>query len=89
MNNLLNFEDFLIECDGGGGGVGFATPNGNGAGNIQAPTVGTTPGSVNQAGSGNPGSGDLPTYDFKRNFNINKEKKKKRKVRYYTKKQGI
>jgi hypothetical protein len=83
MNNLLYFEDFLNECEGGG--VGFVTPNGNGAGNIQSPTVGTTPGSVNQVGCGNIGSGDLPAYNFKKKLNINK----KRKIRYYSKKQGL
>ena len=87
MNNLLNFVDFLNECDGGG--VGFVTPNGNGAGNIQTPTIGSTPGSVNQVGCGNIGSGDLPAYDFKRILSINKKKKKKSKIRYYSKKQGL
>jgi hypothetical protein len=39
--------------------VAYSTLNGNGMGNILAPTVGTIPGSVWQAGAGNIGSGDV------------------------------
>lgn len=39
--------------------VGYATLNGNGMGNVLAPTVGTIPGSTWQAGNGTIGSGDV------------------------------
>jgi len=39
--------------------VAYSTLNGNGMGNILAPTVGTIPGSVWQAGAGSIGSGDV------------------------------
>lgn len=93
MKNILTFLEYIKENDGGGG-VGFATPNGNGMGNIVAPTVGTTPGSTWQSGSGQIGSGDVAAYDMGKKFGlfINKEKKskkakkvKKQKPRYYTK----
>ena len=86
MEKIFTFIEFLNEDDGGGG-VGFATLNGNGMGNIVAPTVGVTPGSVNQSGSGSKGSGDISAYDTGKKFGltINKDKKKKKKVKYFTK----
>lgn len=83
-NSLFTFYQFLGESDGGGG-VGFATPNGNGMGNITAPTVGATPGSVWQSGSGQMGSGDVlknSSYDDKKfGLKIDKEKKEKKHKR--------
>lgn len=77
MKKIITFTEYLNENDGGGG-VAFATPNSNGAGNIVAPTVGTTPGSVNQAGSGEKGSGDVASYDYGKKFlYLNKDQKKK------------
>lgn len=85
MKNLKKFEQYIIECDGGGG-VAFATPNSNGMGNVVAPTVGTTPGSVWGNGSGTIGSGDIPYYLGKpstiKSFNDFKIKsRKKRKIK--------
>lgn len=93
MKRVITFTEYLNESDGGGG-VAFATANGNGMGNIVAPTVGSVPGSVSQNGSGTIGSGDAAAYDYGKNFNlgINKEKKNKKgkknkneKPRYFTK----
>jgi len=79
MNNLKTFEQFINENDDGGG-VAFATPNANGMGNVVAPTVGTTPGSVWQSGSGTIGSGDMPAYDMGDRFDfLNNMKKRNRK----------
>jgi len=96
MNNLKTYEQFVNEdAPGavGGGGVAFATLNANGMGNVLGSTVGTTPGSFNQSGSGQIGSGDVSAYDMGKKFGlvVNKEKKtkknknKKRKPRYFTK----
>lgn len=86
MEKIITFTEFLNEDDGGGG-VAMATLNGNGMGNIVAPTVGSTPGSVNQSGSGSKGSGDISAYDTGKKFGltINKDKKKKKKIKYFTK----
>jgi hypothetical protein len=95
MKNLLTFNEYIKENDGGGG-VAFATPNANGMGNVVAPTVGSTPGSVWQSGSGQIGSGDRAAYDMGKKFGLtvdkenkpNKKSKRKRQkntVRYFTK----
>jgi hypothetical protein len=64
----------------GGGGVAFATLNGNGMGNIVTPQVGTQPGSLWQNGSGTKGSGDRAAYDTSKNkFDFVKKDKKKGK----------
>lgn len=63
--------------DGGGGGTAFATLGQNGMGNIVAPQVGTTTGSLWQAGSGTIGSGDRAAYDLKTKFDFKKKDKKK------------
>lgn len=78
MKRVITFTEYLNENDGGGG-VGFATPNGNGMGNVVAPTVGSTPGSVWQSGSGQIGSGDLPAYDYGKKFGLAVEKDRKTK----------
>lgn len=83
----MTFTEYLKENDGGG--VAFSTPNSNGMGNVVAPTVGSVPGSVNQNGSGNIGSGDIPAYDrSNNNFKISKKtkKKKRKKTKFFTKK---
>lgn len=94
MERIITFTEYLNEDIGSaGGGVGYAGLSGNGAGPISAPTVGAVPGSVNQAGSGSKGSGDVASYNYGKNFNlrINKDKKikkgkknKKEKPRYST-----
>jgi len=83
--SIKKYEDFLIEGEGGGGGVAYAT-NGNtaGMGNVTAPQPSSVPGDV--AGSTR-GSGDLPAYDFGKSFDHNDDenprlprgKKKKKK----------
>lgn len=82
MERIIKFTEFLNEDDGGGG-VGFATPAGNGMGNVVAPTVGSTPGSVWGSGSGTIGSGDRAAYDNGKSFKP--LKKKKRKLKNYKK----
>lgn len=81
MKNVLTFIEYIKENDGGGG-VAFATPNGNGMGNVVAPTVGSTPGSVWQSGSGQIGSGDsaATATQMGKKFGqfINKDKKSKK-----------
>jgi hypothetical protein len=95
MRNLLTFDEYIKENDGGGG-VAFATPNASGMGNVVAPTVGTTPGSVWQSGSGQIGSGDVSAYNTEKKFGLTvdkeikprkskRRKKQKETVRYYTK----
>ena len=79
---ILKFSEYIKEDDGGGG-VAFATPNANGSGNIVAPTIGTTPGSVWQSGSGIIGSGDRVSYDTGKKFEPFTRKKK---VKYSLKK---
>ena len=76
------YELFKYNENDGGGGVGFATLAGNGMGNVVAPTVGSSPGSVWGQGSGTIGSGDragnLGTY-FKPYLKKTKKKKRKSK----------
>ncbi len=77
MKRVITFTEYLNESDGGGG-VAFATANGNGMGNIVAPTVGSVPGSVSQNGSGTVGSGDKVAYDYNMGYKyMNKKNKKK------------
>jgi len=78
MAIIKSYDQFIKENDGGGG-VAFATPAGNGMGNVIAPTVVSTPGSVWQSGSGTIGSGDLPAYDMGKSFQTIGKKKIKRK----------
>lgn len=86
LEKVLTFEEYLFECEcGGGGGVAFATPNGNGMGNVVAPTVGSTPGSVWQSGSGTIGSGDSVARNTDKPKLSNKKSKKSRRKKYYTK----
>lgn len=87
LEKVLTFDEYLFECEcGGGGGVAFATPNSNGMGNVVAPTVGSTPGSVWQSGSGTIGSGDrVATNSDKPRFSNRRKSKKSRKTKYYTK----
>jgi len=79
MNNLLSYLEYIRENDGGG--VAFATPNGNGMGNVVSPTVGSTPGSVWQSGSGQIGSGDIASMGKKIGSFTNKQKKSKKNKR--------
>lgn len=86
LEKVLTFKDFLLECECGGGGVAFATPNANGMGNIVAPTVGSTPGSVWQSGSGTIGSGDVAATNTRGSrFTTRKKSKKSKKVKFYSK----
>jgi len=80
MKRIIKFTEFLNEEIDGNGGVAFATGNANGMGNVLAPTVGSSPGSVSQAGSGQIGSGDSAAYDMGKKFGqyINKDKKEKK-----------
>lgn len=97
MKNLLTFNEYINEqaapgsVGAGGGGVGYATLNSNGMGNIVAPTVGSTPGSVWGAGSGNIGSGDVSNNSFynDKKFGLKIDKNKKRKDKKYKKKKII
>lgn len=81
MKNLKKFDQYIVECDGGG--VAFSTPNGNGMGNVVSPTVGSVPGSVWGNGSGTIGSGDIPNYLGKpftiKTFDQFKKRKKRKK----------
>ena len=94
MRNLLTFNEYIKEQSTGG--VAFATPNSSGMGNVVAPTVGSTPGSTWQSGSGQIGSGDISAYDTGKKFGLTVDKEKKVKkfskkrrqkntVRYFTK----
>jgi len=87
LYKVLTFDEYIFENDGGGGGgVAFATPNSNGMGNVVAPTVGSTPGSVWGAGSGTIGSGDRASTNWEKpQINRKRKTKKSKKVKYYTK----
>jgi len=86
LEKVLTYAEYIKECECGGGGVAFATPNSNGMGNVVAPTVGTTPGSVWQSGSGTIGSGDrVATNSGGTKFNSRKKSKKSRRTKFYTK----
>jgi len=74
----LSFSEYVKEQDGGGG-VAFATANAGGMGNVVAPTVGSTPGSVWGSGSGAIGSGDAPSYDYGNKFGLTIDNKKDKK----------
>lgn len=86
MKKVITFKEYLLLEQDGGGGVAFATANGNGMGNIVAPTVGSTPGSVWGSGSGNIGSGDASAYDYGKKFGLTANKEKKQKKNKRTKK---
>jgi len=76
---IKKFEDYKLFEDGEGGGTGVAySSNGNsgGMGAIVAPIASSIPGDV--AGSTR-GSGDLPSYDTGKKFEIPGRKNKKRK----------
>jgi hypothetical protein len=81
--DLFSFSEYIKEEQDAGGGIAFATGNANGMGNVVAPTVGSTPGSVWGSGSGTIGSGDAPAYDYGNRFGltINNKKDKKGKKR--------
>lgn len=79
---IKRFNEYFLNEDDGGGGVGFATLNGNGMGNIVSPTVGSVPGSVNQNGSGTIGSGDSAnSFGTYMNPYYNSKKRKKKKIK--------
>lgn len=92
MEKIEKYSEYKLNEDGeggnafsgggdAGGGVAFATLNGNGMGDIVTPQVGTQPGSLWQNGSGTKGSGDRAAYDTsKKKFDfVRKDKKKGKK----------
>lgn len=87
MKRIITFTEYLFESDGGGG-VAFATANGNGAGNVVAPGVGSSPGSVWGQGSGTIGSGDVPAYDYGKKFGLSVDKEEKKKGKKKAKKKN-
>jgi hypothetical protein len=91
MEKILKYNEYKLNEDGegggaafsgggdAGGGVAFATLNGNGMGNIVTAQVGTQTGSVWQNGSGTKGSGDSAAYNTsKSKFDFIKKKKGKK-----------
>jgi hypothetical protein len=86
MKKVITFSEYLILEQDGGGGVGFATPNAGGMGNVVAPTVGSVPGSTWGNGSGMKGSGDSSAYDTGKKFGMKVQKEKKQKKVKKTKK---
>jgi len=81
MKNILTFNDYIKESDGGGTAVATLSNTG-GMGNVVAPQPSSTPGDV--AGS-TKGSGDVAAYDTGKSFDtiISKKKKKKKKKNGY------
>ena len=83
--NFKKYSEFLNEdgeggavSSGGGSGVAFVSNSQNGMGNIVTPQVGTTTGSLWQAGSGTIGSGDKAAYDQGDHFGWKGDKFKKK-----------
>lgn len=100
MKNIVRFDNFKLNEDGGGDGGAAAGsgdaagggipggsssyPSGSGMGPITAPQPGAFPGET-----GTKGSGDLPAYDTGKSFQHTKygdKKKKKKEKKSYGKK---
>lgn len=96
MKNIIDFKNFILNEDGEGsscgsgdaGGTAMASLNSiNGMGVITAPQAGS-PGNVWGITTGDgstTGSGDVPAYDFGTSFQQWKKKKRKNKVKVFTK----
>ena len=82
MKKIKNFTEYLKEQSGSGdaaGGIGFATLNGSGMGNVVSSQVSQTPGDV---GNSTIGSGDVANRMgpyYKQTIKTYKKKKSKKK----------